>query len=230
VLAAAVVCPFPPVMVPEVASGATVELADLSAACDEAVGRLLAADVDLLVVVGPGDRSESFPADAWGTLAPYGVDVVVGGEGSPVLPLSLTLGAWLLRRAGWSGPGGFQAVDAALDSGRCAALGADLARRADRVGMLVMGDGSACRSEKAPGYFDERAGDFDARAAKALGGGDVAALLGLDGPLAAELMAAGRPAWQVLAGAAGDRPYDAELLYDDAPYGVGYFVAVWGIR
>ncbi|MGH3381207.1 MAG: rRNA adenine N-6-methyltransferase family protein, partial [Actinoallomurus sp.] len=49
----------------------------------------------------------------------------------------------------------------------------------------------------------------------------------LDPALAAELRAAGRPPWQVLAGAARDGRYAGEILADEAPYGVGYLVASW---
>jgi hypothetical protein len=41
------------------------------------------------------------------------------------------------------------------------------------------------------------------------------------------LWAAGRAPWQVLAGAAGDSPVKAQVLYEGAPYGVGYVVATW---
>ncbi len=50
--------------------------------------------------------------------------------------------------------------------------------------------------------------------------------------LGRELWVAGRPAWQVLAGA-GRAAYDAgrvvqaTVRYDDAPYGVGYAVVDW---
>lgn len=55
----------------------------------------------------------------------------------------------------------------------------------------------------------------------------MAALAALDAELAAELLAAGRAPWQVLAGAAEGAGLDGRLLYEDAPYGVGYFVAAW---
>ena len=90
-----------------------------------------------------------------------------------------------------------------------------------------MGDGSACRTLKAPGYLDERAADFDAQAARALGAADLEALKALDEALAYELKAAGRASWQVLAGAAEGAGLAGQLLYEDAPYGVGYFVAAW---
>ena len=44
---------------------------------------------------------------------------------------------------------------------------------------------------------------------------------------AAMLLAEGRAAWQVLAGAAGGSSWRAELAYAEAPYGVTYFVASW---
>ncbi|NED72569.1 hypothetical protein G3I51_09470, partial [Streptomyces sp. SID9944] len=112
-------------------------------------------------------------------------------------------------------------VDASLASERCLATGRDLAGRADRVALLVMGDASACRSLKAPGYLDERAEPFDAEAARVLGAADVPALAALDAALAAELKASGRAPWQVLAGAAELANLSGTLLYDEAPYGVG---------
>ncbi|MFM9545092.1 hypothetical protein ACKI1P_46675, partial [Streptomyces turgidiscabies] len=81
--------------------------------------------------------------------------------------------------------------------GVCAGLGRGLAASAERVALLVLGDGSACRTVKAPGYLDERAAGFDAEAARALGTADVAALLALDPELAYELKVAGRAPWQV---------------------------------
>ena len=95
--------------------------------------------------------------------------------------------------------------------------------------MLVVGDGAATHTERAPGHLDPRAADFDAAVAAALAGADPEALLALDPELAAALLAAGRAPWQVLAGLAertGDG-WRGELLYSDAPYGVAYHVAVW---
>jgi hypothetical protein len=95
------------------------------------------------------------------------------------------------------------------------------------VGLLVVGEGSARRSLKAPGYLDERAEGFDAVVSRGLATADAQGELStLDDELAYELMASGRAPWQVLAGAAAGS-LGAELLYEDAPYGVGYFVAAW---
>jgi aromatic ring-opening dioxygenase LigB subunit len=107
-----------------------------------------------------------------------------------------------------------------------AQTGRDLVAGDERVALLVMGDGTARRSVSAPGYVDERAEGFDAAVAAALKTADADALLALDPHLGDELLVAGRVAWQVLAGAAGNG-CTGELLYDEAPYGVGYFVATW---
>jgi len=221
VLIRAAVCPHPPLLVPELAGEAAPELDGLRAACRRAVDALAECGGEL-VVVGGGPRTESFGPRAAGTFRPYGLDLQVG-PGEPVLPLSLTVGRWLL---GDVRAARFQAVAFDAEPAACLELGRELAR--DDVALLVMGDGSACRDEKAPGYLDERAAPYDREVARALGRADAAALGGLDPALSRELMAAGRAAWQVLAGAAGaGGRLRGELLADEAPYGVGYFVALW---
>lgn len=219
-LIAAAVCPHPPLLVPEVACGAAPELDSLRAACAEAVRRLAGAGP--LVVVGSGPATREFEPDAAGSLRPYGADVMAG-VGPAVLPLSLTIGRRLLGAP----PDGYLAVADDATPSACARLGAELAVRADRVALLVMGDASACRTERSPGYLDGRAEGFDAGIARALAGADAGALARLDPGLAADLLAAGRAPWQVLAGAAGDGRFTGELLADEAPYGVGYLVASW---
>ncbi|MFE9833553.1 class III extradiol dioxygenase subunit B-like domain-containing protein [Streptomyces sp. NPDC005551] len=237
-LVAAAVCPCPPLLVPPVASGAAPELDAARAACTDALGVLAAARPDLLVVVGPAGRSARgpYPAGTPGSFSGFGVDLHVRlggggpGPGGPdrELPPSLAVAAWLLDRTGWTdAPLEGLGVGEPLAAERCFEAGRDIGARADRVALLVMGDGSACRTLKAPGYLDERAAGFDAEVARALATADVAALRTLDAELAYELKASGRAPWQVLAGAAEEAGLGGALLYDDAPYGVGYLVAAW---
>ncbi|MFC5957828.1 class III extradiol dioxygenase subunit B-like domain-containing protein [Streptomyces pratens] len=238
-LVAAAVCPCPPLLVPEVAAGAAPELDTARAACTDAVGVLTAARPDLLVVVGParGDvGAERYPEGSTGSFHDFGVglDVRLGADrdtaAGRTLPGALAVGAWLLERTGWANaPVEGLGVGESLAAERCAEQGREIATRAERVALLVMGDGSACRTLKAPGYLDERAAPFDAEAARALGAADTASLRALDSGLARELKASGRAPWQVLAGAAeaGGTALEGALLYEDAPYGVGYMVATW---
>jgi hypothetical protein len=195
---------------------------------------LVAAGPDLVVVVGGAPAVGPCDPQARGSLAPYGVDVTVGrGTGQTSLPLSLTLGLWLLERQAPDAPRLLFGVHPDTEAARCVALGAALGDRATRVGMLVMGDGSARRSRKGPGYLDERAEGFDAAVAAAFFAADPQALLDLDTGLAEELLVAGRAAWQVLAGAAQARPatgataLSGQMSYAAAPYGVCYLVATW---
>ncbi|SCE74492.1 hypothetical protein GA0070607_1053 [Micromonospora coriariae] len=233
-LVAAAVCPHPPLLVPEVAGAAAPELDDLRAACDTAVGRLFTASPDVVVLLGAGQATGPIFAPATGSLQPWGVDLDVPLiPGQPdrgaVLPLSLTVGAWLLARQDVRAP--VAAVQVAGDAGAAelAALAESVAGSGARVALLVLGDGSACRGQKSPGYDDPRAEAYDQQVATALAETDVDVLLDLDPVVSAELKAAGRASWQVLAGAArsGGGRWRGELLHDSAPYGVAYFVASW---
>ncbi|MEU1147674.1 class III extradiol dioxygenase subunit B-like domain-containing protein [Streptomyces sp. NPDC005863] len=244
-LVAAAVCPSPPLLVPEVAAGAAPEMDAARAACSDAVAVLAAARPDLLVVVGPAEQSGRGPHSqgARGSFQGFGVDLDVrlgpapapgasasttSPETQRLLPPSLAVAGWLLAHARWSSaPVEGLGVGEPLAPERCIQVGGEIGKRADRVALLVMGDSSACRTLKAPGYLDERAAGFDAEVGRALGAADVAALKALDEELAYELKAAGRAPWQVLAGAADGAGLSGELLYEDAPYGVGYVVATW---
>ncbi|MGW4029416.1 class III extradiol dioxygenase subunit B-like domain-containing protein [Streptomyces sp. NPDC004838] len=237
-LVAAAVSPCPPLLVPEVAAGAAPELDAARTACADALGVLAASRPDLLVVVGPDGEEGSvpYPGATAGSFRGFGVDADVrlpgvrpgtGETPEQLLPASLAVAAWLLDRARWASPVEGLGVGERLTPEHCLDKGREIAARADRVALLVMGDGSACRTLKAPGYLDERAAGFDALAASALADADAEALKALDVSLAYELKAAGRAPWQVLAGAAGKARFAGRLLYDEAPYGVGYFVAAW---
>lgn len=232
-LVAAAVLPHPPLLVPEIAAGAAPELDDLRVACDEAVGRVLAAEPAVVCVVGSAETTTEHRFPYRASFAAWGVPVQAHlGEpaaDAPGLPLSVAVGVWLLcrrRRAAGSTTWRVITVDVAMPTLECGQFGARLSGAAS-VGLLVMGDGSACRNLNAPGYVDPRAEPFDSSVTKALATVDLAALRDLDPGLAAELLVAGRAPWQVLAGAAAGASLTGELHYDRAPYGVQYTVASW---
>ncbi|MET7469549.1 hypothetical protein ACFYON_13890 [Micromonospora sp. NPDC005686] len=234
-LVAAAVCPHPPLIVPELAGAAAPELDDLRAATDAAVARLLAAGPEAILLVGGGWETVRFSTAEHGSLRPYGLNRhvrlwKVNCEGGVRLPLSLTIGAWLLDRSGTALPRFARAVAHDATPAECAAFGAGLLHDEDPpVGLLVLGDGSACRGVTAPGYDDPRAEAYDEGVAAALAGADAEALRGLDPVLSAQLRVAGRAPWQVLAGAveAAGGDWRGDLSYHSAPYGVAYFVANW---
>jgi hypothetical protein len=249
-LIAAAVCPHPPLLIPAALGAAASRpppaLRAVRDACDVAVRALAAAGPDLIAVVGGGPANHEYQADAAGTLRDFGIPVTVG-EGEPVLPLSLTVGRWLLDQAGagpgpgrpghgGSGPGLrpgggpqvlLQAVGQRAPAGDCIKLGIMIAERAPRVALLAMGDASARRACGVEGAPDPRAQEYDEEVAEALAAADARSLGRLDPALDDELMVAGRAAWQVLAGAATGARMCGRLLGMASPYGVTYLVACW---
>ena len=226
------ICPPAPLLARELA-GLDPVVPELRQACAAAAERLVRARPEMIAVVGPGRRTAVWPADGRLDLAAFGPGLGAreepvpgsGVEPGPALPLPLGLGTRLLDEAGYTGPRLLQSVHSGEPAAACLRLGARLRTLSDRVGMLVMADGSACRSLRAPGYLDPRADAFDAVIEKAVRSGDLTPLGAMDQDLARELLAAGRPGWQVLAGAMPGGAFSTEILYKADPFGVFYLVA-----
>jgi hypothetical protein len=179
------------------------------------------------VVVGGADRGGSHDAEARFDVRRFGTTA----ERQPApagLPLSLGVGRRLLDEARWSGPTTLVAMRRDASVTELDALVEEVTSRPGDVGLLLLGDGSARRGPKAPGFLDERAFGFDDAVAAALRDGDAAALRGLDADLAEELMVGGAAVLRLLGafGATrGVRSADLDLRED--PFGVSYFVARW---
>jgi hypothetical protein len=239
VIVAAAICPSPPLLATELTGQAAI-LPELRAACAAAAARLVAAAPDVVAVAGPAETTGPWDPAGQLSLASFAPALRPGrpladtgkkrdaGRAvvAPALPLALGIGALLLDEAGYTGPRMFQGIAEDEPAAACLALGRQLAASAPRVALLAAGDGTARRSAAAPGYLDERAAPFDEAVERAVRDGDLPAIAALDPALAADLLAAGRPAWQALAGAlAGARRPQTQVLYSDAPLGVAYLVA-----
>lgn len=127
-------------------------------------------------------------------------------------PLGVRIGQYLLDLAGWAGEvivdGGHPWDDTALH--------------------LVVGDGSAKRSEKAPGHLDPRSFEVDAAILTALESADPTALSALDLELCDELLVTGARALTAVADALRGRDdMVGEVRWSGDPYGVQYWVAGW---
>jgi hypothetical protein len=229
-LTAAAVCPHPPLLVPGAAGGAAGpgddELRRLRTACAAAVTALTEAGPDIIVLVGGGERTTRFAPHAAGTLTGFGVPFTIG-EGPPVLPLSLTIGRYLIAGVYRAE---LQGVAAGASPGECLDLGKTIAALAPSVAILAMGDGPARRARRAPGAPDPEADRYDEHVSAALAAADAGRLARLDPSLDAELFVAGRACWQVLAGAAGTREFAGHLHYCAAPFEVSYYTATWRSR
>ena len=218
----AVLCPSPPLLAREL-TGRDPAVPGLSEACTAAVAWLVRPGPRRVIVVGPAPATGEW--DPAGRLDVPAFAPALGQGGERGLPLSLGLCAMLLDQAGYAGTRVLQAVGEGAPAGQCAQLGAALAAAGEPAAMLVMGDGSARRSVAAPGHLDERAVPFDDEVVRAVRDGDLPALASIYPGLARELMATGRPAWQVLCGALGPGRPVTQVLYAGAPFGVAYLVA-----
>ncbi len=134
----------------------------------------------------------------------------------PVAPLR----AACLAAVSWLGSDVEVLADA--QGARVAAhLLAGTARSGDEASYLVVGNGSARRTEKAPGHLDARSVAFDS-AVRAWLGGDGSAL---DLELGAALLASldGLSLMRERLGSWGEPVVD----YDEDPFGVQYWVMRW---
>lgn len=230
----AAVVPHPPLLVPELVSGAVAETAEVRAAAVAAAKRLAGAAERWIAVGADPVGRRTVPDTAAGSFRGFGVDVVVGlrggfdrsaGDVDPEMPLPLLIAGWLAGKAGAPVRVRGELVAPDTSPAECAALGAELAAECAAtpypVALLVLGDGSSIHV----GY-QGRSEPFDDVVAAALRDADVEALAALDPDTATEIGAIGRAPWQVLAAATGPG-WRGELLYHAAPFGVAYHVAVW---
>jgi hypothetical protein len=247
-LIAAAVCPNPPLLVPEATGGSgpgRPELDRLRAACHEAVAALAAERPDLIAVVGGAGRTAEYPPGAVASLDEFGIPFTLAAgaaypAGAPGLPLSLTIAKWLLAgvtgSAGQDPPGAdpplvvWWGIARDATTAECLELGERIAALAPRVAVLAMGDGPGRRARGVPGAADPAADRYDEQVTAALAGPSARALAALDPAQDGDLFVAGRAAWQVLAGAAGQDDFDAALEYAAAPFEVTYYVARWRRR
>ena len=210
-------------MVPELASSAAAELADLRAA-------VLAAAATLpprWIAIGVGPADDVIGQERAGTFAGYGVDLRValspGGDDAGELPLCALVTGWLRGQADGQARAEVRVYshdmgdDAALTNGR--RLRTEVDEAGEPIGVLVVADGFHTLTPPAPGGYDPGSVPMQAELDAALATGDTAALEHLPRAVV------GRVAYQVLAGLGS--PRSAKELYRGAPYGVGYFVGVW---
>jgi hypothetical protein len=225
VITAGAICPPAPLLAAEL-TGRDPVLPELRDAAATAVRSLTAGRPEVVAVIGPADRTKAWPTHGGLDLAVYAPPLAARDHrgDSGALPPALVLGSRLLDDAGYDGPRLLQSFSPGEDPAACQQLGAAVADGAERTGLLVMADGTACRSPRAPGHLDPRAAGFDAAIEDAVRGGDLSSLGALDQNLARELLVTARPVWQVLA-AAMPSPGPARILYADAPLGVYYLVA-----
>lgn len=223
-LSAIAIVPSAPVMVPELASSAAAELADLRDAVFAAVASL----PPRWVAIGVGTADAVIGPDRAGTFAGYGVDLRValspGARDEGALPLCALVTGWLRGRCDPQANAEVRVFSGDLDADeareRGRALRTEIDDAGDDIGVLVVADGANTLTPPAPGGYDPDSIPVQNALDDALAAGDTSALEHLPAAVV------GRVAYQVLGGL-GTPPRSAEELYRGAPYGVGYFAGIW---
>ncbi len=154
-----------------------------------------------------------------------------GLDGTPAVDpgVGVVVGASLLIAAG------VQALTTAIElvgsAGLPDGLDQDIVDSTDRVGLLVIAEGSASRGPDSPGGGHDLAAGFDSRLADALAAGDPAALAQanmIEPALARTLIFTSGPTFTALAELTRRRPPQrSEMLFRGAPLGVGFLVVTW---
>lgn len=228
VVSAALV-PAAPVLVPGI-GGTSDPAAEQRAAALAVVRAMIESRVDRVVVIAEGDRDEEFEDSE-----PLGLHRLGGLPGAfpPVderqrmLPLPLAIGASLLREAGWQGATAFHLVDRALSLSDAAQRGHDLQSLPQRAGLLLLGNGSACSSAKAPGSFHPDAEAFNSRLQEMVSAAESEQIASLTADQCREQLSDIRVPLQMLSGACEEWQADIRLAQEFQ--GVLYVCAHLGI-
>jgi len=226
-ISAVVFIPAAPLMCPDVDVEAL--LADERAACIELVAELQQ-DAEHIIVIGSGESTTWFEQGGIGNTRAFGgVSHYAIGSGRDELPQALTVGASVVSAAGWAGAVKALVVDAETTAEQRGVLAKELlAKSGDQRTLIVaVGDGSATRTEKAPGYIQPDALDFDAEITRAIGNGDSSAIVAIEQSTADRLWCRGLPTWQVVAQAIDHA--EGTLVLESSPFGVNYLVAAWQV-
>lgn len=213
-IVAAAVVPGTLLLLPEYA-GRIDPIPAIRTAALAAVGAVAAA-ADRIVVVTAGDRE---PRHTKGPAGARVAATLLAGAPAEVVVVP------------WDAPVAVcRALGAAITGAEAGGEGA-ADQAGGRWGLIIVADGSATRTEKAPGHYDPRAHAYDEAWLTALRGVDVDALLALDAAVAEGVLALGRAPLQVLAGALGDgAAYTCGDITTDDAYGVQHAVALIRLR
>jgi hypothetical protein len=240
-LVVAALVPDTALLVPGVAGDADA-LVTLRAQALQAVADVVATKVGTVVVVAPGPVPRELEGTVRPSLGAAGVPdellgwevlpVTLPGEGRDVPAVASAVGLHLVLQARRSTGLRVVEVTGRQSAEALAALGRELVDEGP-TGLVVVGSGSGRHGPDAPLADDDRAPEHDARLLADLadaGPGARARLAADDPDLAVELAVRGWAPWQVLLGAAGDRPVRSRVLAGSTELGAQHAVLVWDLR
>lgn len=172
----------------------------------DAIANVLRTEPVAIVVIAQGPITDEFDAQCALGLSRLGgmppADELGKGR---ALPIPLAIGASLLRDSGWGGTVTFRTIaeDCSLESIR--EVGRGLADDSRRIGLILLGNGSACSTAGAPGSLHPDAASFNADVDRVIDACDSAALARLTRPACAEQLSDAFIPLHVLDSALGSR-------------------------
>ena len=226
-IVSAALVPAAPVIVPGL-SGHTMPAPEVRSAALDAIQRMIDAGVDEVIVLAEAVRDGLFDSTApWGLhriggLHPFSE---AGAVFDQLLTMPLAIGASMLRDAGWTGTTSFHALERTMSADAAAEVGRGLGTTKRSVGLLLLGNGSACCTEKAPGSFHPQAETFNATLLTVIRQGDRAAMMELSAHDTADQLSDVRVPLQVFAGATSGHGFLGSIAFADDFAGVYYICA-----
>ena len=227
----AALVPAAPVLLPALSGREHPAAAVLNAAL-EVMRQLIESDPAEVIVLAEADRDGVFDNSApWGLHRLGGMrtsdEIDATAARVEPLPVPLAIGAALLGTAGWTGPAAFHALDRSISPEAAIEYGRRLSSNALPVGLLLLGNGSACCTDKAPGSFHSGAQAFNEELTSMIRTGDQRIVEQLSAEAAAEQLSDIRVPLQVLAGAGSPDYLRRSIAYDEPFMGVHYICAAF---
>jgi len=144
---------------------------ELRAAALLSLRALLTPQPERIVVVAEGDHDEEFDESCSLALHRLGGTVTEITTSARALPIPLAVAAALLSEAGWSGPITFRLVSRSASRQESVVVGTGLSKSAESIGLMILGNASACSTPKAPGSLHPDAEAFNLRVIELLRAG-----------------------------------------------------------
>jgi len=220
--------PSTPLLIDQISVDSDEALEHLRYSSMTAVQAVIETDPQVVLIICVGDATGAFRSPVSASFAGFGVDIEVSIPIATVgdqVPWTAGIAIHLLNQNGYDREVAVVTI-ATSEIELASTLLAVPIKSPGRCALIVVADGSAGRSLKAPGYLIDGADEFDTGVVQAIATADAHALGELDLLEGDRVQAAGVAVWKAV-GAAVQGDFTAHLLFDQAPLGVGYFVATW---